>query len=154
MGAEVRAAGANYFGGVCLNLLRHPAWGRAQETYGEDPWHVGQMGISLIQGVQYHNVMACAKHFALNSIEVSRFNVDVTVEERTLREVYLPHFEMAVKKGKVASIMSAYNKVRGEYCGENEYLLTNVLRDDWDFKGFVSSDWLWGLHDSARYRLV
>ena len=150
IGTEVRAAGANYFGGVCINLLRHPAWGRAQETFGEDPWHVGHMGIALIQGVQSNNVMACAKHFALNSIEVSRFNVNVTADERTLREVYLPQFEMAVKKADVASIMSAYNKVRDEFCGENEYLLTNILRDDWHFKGFVSSDWVWGLHNAAK----
>ena len=74
---EARAAGANYFGGVCINLLRHPAWGRAQETYGEDSWHVGELASALIQGVQHHNVMACAKHFALNSIENSRFKVDV-----------------------------------------------------------------------------
>ena len=150
IGTEVRAAGANYFGGVCINLLRHPAWGRAQETFGEDPWHVGQMGVSLVKGVQKHNVMACAKHFALNSIEDSRFHVNVTADERTLREVYLPHFEMVVKEGNVASVMSAYNKVRGEYCSENEYLLNAVLRDDWLFKGFVSSDWLWGLHDEGK----
>ena len=150
IGKEARAAGANYFGGVCLNLVRHPAWGRAQETYGEDPWHVGQMGISIINGVQRHNVMACAKHFALNSIEVSRFKVDVSVDERTLREVYLPHFQMAVKEAKVASIMSAYNKVRGDFCGESRYLLTDILRNDWGFRGFVSSDWMWGLHDGAK----
>ena len=150
IGKEARAAGVNYFGGVCINLLRHPAWGRGQETFGEDPWHLGTMGISLINGVQHHNVMACAKHYALNSIEVSRFKVDVTLDERTLREVYLPHFRMAVVNAKAASVMSAYNKVRGEHCGHNRYLLTDILRDDWGFDGFVSSDWMQGLRDGVK----
>lgn len=149
IGKEARAAGANYFGGVCINLLRHPAWGRAQETFGEDPWHLGKMGVSLINGVQQHNVMACAKHYALNSIEESRFKVDVSVDERTLREVYLPHFKMAVDSD-VASIMSAYNKVRGEFAGHNRYLLTDILRNEWNFEGFVTSDWLFGLRDGVK----
>ncbi|MCG2589669.1 beta-glucosidase family protein [Rhodohalobacter sulfatireducens] len=149
IGKEARAAGANYFGGVCINLLRHPAWGRAQETFGEDPWHLGKMGVSLINGVQQHNVMACAKHYALNSIEESRFKVDVSVDERTLREVYLPHFKMAVD-ADVASIMSAYNKVRGEFAGQNRYLLTDILRNEWNFEGFVTSDWLFGLRDGVK----
>ncbi len=147
IGKEVRAAGANYFGGLCINLLRHPAWGRAQETFGEDPWHVGEMGVALLQGVQAHGVMACAKHFALNSIENSRFYVDVEIDERPLREVYLPHFRKCVEAG-VASVMSAYNRLRGEYCGQSEYLLTRILRREWGFQGFVSSDWVWGIHET------
>ncbi|NBC64211.1 MAG: hypothetical protein GVY07_00940, partial [Bacteroidetes bacterium] len=149
IGKEARAAGANYFGGVCINLLRHSAWGRAQETFGEDPWHLGKMGVSLINGVQQHNVMACAKHYALNSIEESRFKVNVSVDERTLREVYLPHFKMAVD-ADVASIMSAYNKVRGEFAGHNRYLLTDILRNEWNFEGFVTSDWLFGLREGIK----
>jgi beta-glucosidase len=149
VGKEARAAGANYFGGLCVNLLRHPSWGRAQETYGEDPWLLGEMGLALMKGVQAHNVMACAKHFALNSIENSRFQVNVEVDERTLREVYLPHFRKLVDHG-VASIMSAYNRVRGEYCGHNPYLLTTILRDEWGFEGFVTSDWMWGLRDGLK----
>jgi len=149
VGKEMRTAGANYFGGVCINLLRHPAWGRAQESYGEDPWLQGEMAAAVISGVQRHNVMACAKHYALNSIENSRFKVDVRVDERTLREVYLPHFKKAVDAG-AASIMSAYNKVNGEYCGHNAHLLTDILRDDWGFQGFVSSDWFWGLRDGVK----
>ncbi|HRR55999.1 MAG TPA: glycoside hydrolase family 3 C-terminal domain-containing protein [Acidobacteriota bacterium] len=148
-GKEARAVGANYFGGVCINLLRHPSWGRAQETYGEDPWLVGVMGSAVVRGVQKHNVMACAKHFALNSIENSRFQVNVVVDERALREVYLPHFRRIVEEG-AASIMSAYNRVRGEYCGHNRYLLTDILREDWGFRGFVSSDWIWGLRDPVK----
>ena len=91
IGAEIRAQGGNFFGGVCINLLRHPAWGRAQETYGEDPLLLGAMGGALTRGAQRH-VMACVKHFACNSMENARFRVDVEVDEATLHEVYLPHF--------------------------------------------------------------
>jgi beta-glucosidase len=147
IGREIRALGANFYGGVCINLLRHPAWGRAQETYGEDPFHLATMGVALVRGVQRHNVMACAKHFACNSIENARFNVDVQAEERTLREVYLPHFRACVEAG-VASVMGAYNKLRGQYCCENPYLLSKILREDWGFQGFVVSDFVFALHDT------
>lgn len=149
MGIESRCAGANYSGSVCINLLRHPSWGRAQETYGEDSWLLGEMGSALVRGIQAHNVMACLKHFALNSIENSRFLIDVNIEERTLREVYLPHFKKCIDAG-AASVMSAYNKVRGAYCGENKYLLTDILRNEWGFKGFVTSDWFWGLRNTLN----
>ena len=115
--------------------------GRAEETYGEDPWLTGEMGVAILTAVQRHNVMACAKHFALNSMETARFKINVEIDERTLREVYLPHYRKAVEHG-VASFMSAYNKVRGEWCGENRHLLTTVLRGDWGFRGFVTSDWV------------
>src|SRR6188508_1217572 len=98
IGRELRAVGATYYGGVCVNLLRHPAWGRAQETYGEDPFHVGEMGAALATGVQRH-VMACVKHFACNSMENARFKVDVTASERALHEIYLPHFKRIVAAG-------------------------------------------------------
>jgi len=145
MGYEARAQGANFYGGVCINLLRHPGWGRAQETYGEDPHHLGEMGAALVSGVQKH-VMACAKHFACNSIEKSRLFVDVQVDERTLREIYLPHFKKCVDAG-VAGVMSAYNKVNGLLCGHNGRLLREILKGDWGFKGFVVSDFLWGVKD-------
>ena len=96
MGIEIRAQGCTLSGAVCINLLRHPAWGRAQETYGEDPHHVGVMGAALGTGIQAHNVIATAKHFALNSMENARFKVDVRVDERTLHEIYLPHFKACV----------------------------------------------------------
>ena len=99
IGAELRASGATFTGAVCMNLLRHPAWGRAQETYGEDPHHVGVMAAALTRGLQRH-VMACMKHFALNSMENARFTVDVTVGERALHEVYLPHFERVGRRGR------------------------------------------------------
>ena len=149
IGQEARAQGANYWGGLCLNLVRHPSMGRAQETYGEDPWLTGEMGAAILEAVQRHNVMACAKHFALNSMETARYKNDVEIDERTLQEVYFPHFRKAVEHG-VASFMSAYNKVRGEWCGENRYLLTTVLREQWGFAGFVTSDWIDGLHDGVR----
>jgi beta-glucosidase len=149
IGREARASGANYFGGVCVNLLRHPAWGRAQETTGEDPFLTAEMAVPLIRAVQAHNVMACAKHFALNSIENSRYTVDVRLDDRTLYEVYLPHFRKCVEAG-VASVMSAYNMVRGEYCGHSRFLLTDILRSEWGFRGFVTSDWLNGIYDGVK----
>ena len=149
IGQEARAQGANYWGGLCLNIVRHPSMGRAEETYGEDPWLTGEMGVAILTAVQRHNVMACAKHYALNSMETARFKIDVQVDERTLREVYLPHYQKAVEHD-VASFMSAYNKVRGEWCGENRYLLTDVLRGDWGFRGFVTSDWGNGVYDAQR----
>ncbi len=148
IGREVRAVGADLFGGVCVNLLRHPAWGRAQETYGEDPHHVGEMGAALTRGVQRH-AMACVKHLACNSMEDARFTVDVEVGEVALHEVYLPHFRRVVDEG-VAAVMSAYNAVNGEWCGESPALLTEVLREEWEFEGLVISDFIFGLRDPAR----
>jgi beta-glucosidase len=149
IGKEARAQGANWWGGLCINLVRHPSMGRAEETFGEDPWLMGEMAVATLEAVQRHNVMACAKHFALNSMETARFKNSVEIDERTLREVYLPHFRKVVEHD-VASLMSAYNKVRGEWCGENRHLLTTVLREDWGFRGFVTSDAYWGVYDGAR----
>ncbi|MDA2999807.1 MAG: glycoside hydrolase family 3 C-terminal domain-containing protein, partial [Actinomycetota bacterium] len=148
IGKELRAVGADLYGGICVNLLRHPAWGRAQETYGEDPHHVGEMGASLTRGAQRH-VMATLKHFALNSMENARFGVDVSIDERALHEVYLPHFKRIVDEG-VACVMTAYNSVNGEWCGENTALISDILRDEWGFVGFVISDWIFGLRDGVK----
>ncbi|MGB7405580.1 MAG: glycoside hydrolase family 3 N-terminal domain-containing protein, partial [Pacificimonas sp.] len=145
MGIEARAQDCNLSGAVCMNLLRHPAWGRAQETYGEDPFHMGQMGTALALGIQTHNVIATVKHYALNSVENTRFQIDVKIDERALREVYLPHFKRALDAG-CASVMSAYNKMNGEYCGQHRRLLTDILRHEWGFEGFVHSDWLLGVY--------
>ncbi len=147
IGRELRAVGADLYGGVCVNVLRHPAWGRAQETYGEDPFHIGELGAALTRGVQRHT-MACVKHFALNSMENARFSVDVTVDEQALHEVFLPHFRRIVDEG-VACVMSAYNAVNGEWCGQSPQLLTEVLRDEWGFTGMVISDWIFGLRDAG-----
>ena len=147
IGSELRAVGANLTGAVCINLLRHPAWGRAQETYGEDPHHVGEFGAAFTRGLQRH-VMACVKHFACNSMENARFSVDIQVDDVALHEVYLPHFRRVVDEG-VASVMSAYNSVNGEMCGQSHQLLTDVLRHEWGFEGFVISDWILGLRDAG-----
>jgi len=149
MGQEIRAQHANFYGGLCLNLLRHPGWGRAQETFGEDPYLLGEMAVATLESVQRSNVMACAKHFALNSIEMNRTQLNVNVDERTLREVYLPHFKRTVDAG-VASIMSSYNRVRGDYAGENAHLLRKILKDEWGFRGFVMSDFFDGVYDGAK----
>ena len=148
IGRELRASGATLYGGVCVNLLRHPAWGRAQETYGEDPHHVGELGAALVRGVQRH-AMATVKHFAVNSMENARFRVDVRVEDAALHEVFLPHFRRIVDEG-VACVMSAYNRLNGTYCGDHRDLLTGVLRDEWGFGGFVISDWIFGMRDAAE----
>lgn len=147
MGREARAQGANYSGAVCVNLLRHPAWGRAQECYGEDPVLTGRMAAGLTRGLR-RNVMACVKHFALNSIEDSRFTVDVVVDDHALHEAYLPHFKTVVEAG-VDSVMSSYNSVNGAFAAENKVLLTEILRDEWGFDGFVTSDWITGVHDAV-----
>ena len=149
IGKETRAQGANLFAGVCLNLLRHPAWGRAQETYGEDPYHVGEMGKALLESVQNHNVMACAKHYALNNIENSRFFVNVKVDRRALHEVYLPQFKKAVDAG-AACLMGSYNRVEGEQACESKLLLTEILRDEWGFEGFTISDFIFGVRDGIK----
>jgi beta-glucosidase len=152
IGRELRAMGGNHFGGVCINLVRHPAWGRAQETYGEDTHLLGVFGAALIRGVQGH-VMACAKHYALNSMENARFTVNVSIDPRALHEVYLPHFKRAVDAG-VASVMSAYNSVNGEWCGQNKTLLHDILKQQWGFQGFVLTDFIWGMRDAKKAALA
>jgi beta-glucosidase len=152
IGKELRALGGNHFGGVCINLLRHPAWGRAQETYGEDPRHLGGLGAALAVGVQRH-VMACVKHYALNSMENARFKCDVTIDARSLHEVYLPHFKRVVDAG-VASLMSAYNSVNGEWCGQNRPLLTDILKEQWGYQGFVMTDFIFGMRDAKKAALA
>jgi beta-glucosidase len=149
IGKEARAQGANFFGGVCINLLRHPAWGRSQETYGEDPFVLGEMGKALAEGVQEHNVIACVKHYAVNNIENSRFWVNVKADERTMREVYLPHFKKVIDAG-AASVMGAYNLFNDDHCCESRTLLTDILRDDWGFEGFVISDFVAGVRDTKK----
>lgn len=148
IGRELRAQGANFFGGVCINLPRHPAWGRVQETYGEDPLHLGEFGAALVRGVQ-RNAMAVAKHYALNSMENARFTVDVRADDATLHEVYLPHFRRVVEEG-VDGIMTSYNSVNGEWAGENEELIEGILRGRWGFTGVTVSDFLFGLRDAGK----
>jgi beta-glucosidase len=148
IGREVRAYGGNLFAGVCINLPQNPGWGRSQESYGEESFAIGQMGAALVRGVQEENVMACVKHYAFNSMEISRFKVSVDCDRRTEREVFLPHFKDCVDAG-AASIMSSYNLYKGVHCGHHDYLLRKVLKEEWDFDGFVMSDFIWGVKDTV-----
>jgi beta-glucosidase len=149
VGKEIRAHGGNYYGGVCINLPYNPGWGRSQEVYGEESFHLGKMGSALVQGVQKENVIACAKHFAFNSMENARFKVSVEADERTEREVFLPHFKDCVDAG-AASVMSSYNRFKGIQCGHSYHLLSQVLKKEWDFDGFVVSDFCWGVKDTVE----
>jgi beta-glucosidase len=148
IGREVRAYGGNLFAGVCINLPQNPGWGRSQESYGEESFAIGLMGAALVRGVQEENVMACVKHYAFNSMEISRFKVSVDCDRRTEREVFLPHFKECVDAG-AASVMSAYNLYKGVHCGHHDYLLRKVLKEEWDFDGFVMSDFIWGVKDTV-----
>ena len=146
---EASALDANLFAGVCINLLRNPMWGRAQETYGEDPYLLGRMGVALTKAMQDNGIIACPKHYALNSIEDLRFSANAISDERTLHEVYLPHFKKCIDAGAM-SIMGAYNKVNGTYACENKALLTDILHDKWNFDGFSLSDFFYGIYDAKR----
>lgn len=145
VGKEARAQGANLFAGICVNLAPSPGWGRSQESYGEEPLLLGSMGAAMVEGSRPW-VLSCVKHYALNSMEEARFSVDVQVDEDVLHEVYLPHFRQVVEAG-VDAVMSAYNSVNGEWAGQNPHLLTDILRDQWGFDGFVMTDFVWGVRD-------
>ncbi len=145
---ECISRGANFFAGVCLNLLRHPAWGRAQEAYGEDQYLTGRYGEALVRALQKRGVIACPKHFALNSIENLRFSVNARADRETMNDVYLWHFRKCAEAG-AGSFMSAYNQVNGSFCGENKELLSDCLRGRLGFNGFTISDFIWGVHDGT-----
>jgi beta-glucosidase len=147
IGAELHAKGGNVILAPAMNLLRHPGWGRAQETYGEDTHLMTKMSLAFVEGAQEW-VIATPKHFAVNSIEDTRFDVDVTIDARTLHELYLPHFK-AVVEADAGAVMSAYNSINGDYAAENKPLLTDILKRDWGFDGLVMSDWIWGTHDTV-----
>lgn len=149
IGKEIRAFKGNLFGGVCINLPYNPGWGRSQETYGEESFHLGQMGSALVRGVQGEDVIACIKHYAFNQMENSRFKVSVECDKRTEREVYLAHFKDCIDAG-AASVMSSYNLYKGTHCGHHNYLLNEVLKKEWDFDGFVMSDFYWGVKDTVE----
>lgn len=149
IGREVRAFGGNLFAGVCINLPYNPGWGRSQETYGEETYQIGKMGAALVKGVQDEDVMACVKHYAFNDMENARFKCSVTCDQRTEQEVYLPHFKDCIDAG-AASVMSSYNRYNGVQCGHHKYLLNQVLKKEWDFDGFVMSDFCWGVLDTVE----
>ncbi len=138
---EVKGKGRDVILGPCVNIARIPMGGRDFESYGEDPYLSSRMGVSYIEGVQSEGVAATVKHFAANNQEYERGFVNVTVDHRALNEIYLPAFKAAVEEAKVMCVMAAYNKVNGEYCTENDYLLNTKLKDDWKFRGIAMSDW-------------
>lgn len=134
--------------GPGANMKRLPVGGRNFEYYSEDPYLAGQMAASFINGIQSKGVGTSLKHYAVNNQESQRMTVNAKVDERTLREIYLPAFETAVKKAKPWTVMCAYNKLNGIYCSENHKLLTEILKDEWGFEGLVVSDW-GAVHDRA-----
>jgi beta-glucosidase len=140
LGDEIVAASQTMLLAPTVNILRHPLWGRAQETYGEDTFLIGRMGTASVAGIQQY-VAACVKHFAANNIEKQRATDNATMDEQTLREIYTRHFEMIVKDGGVACVMAAYNQINSTNCTQNTHLLTHILRNDYGFQGFVMSDW-------------
>ena len=141
LGEEARGRGKDVILGPSINIKRSPLCGRNFEYMSEDPTLTAAQGVAYIKGVQESDVAACAKHYAVNSQETDRLDVDETVSERALRELYLPAFEAAVRDGGVLSVMGAYNQVNGEQCCESGKLLDDILRDEFGFEGFVVSDW-------------
>jgi beta-glucosidase len=141
MGAEAKAKGQNILLAPMVNIVRVPEGGRNFETFGEDPYLTTQIATADIKGIQSQGVMAEVKHYAANNQEKQRLTVSAEVDERTLREIYLPAFEAAVKEARVGSVMAAYNKVNGTYSSENSHLLKDILKEEWGFEGFVVSDW-------------
>lgn len=127
--------------GPGVNIKRDPRCGRNFEYFSEDPYLAGEMGASYVNGVQKHNVGTSLKHFCANSQEYKRMTIDSVVDERTMREIYLPAFENTVKKAQPYTIMCSYNRINGEYAADNKYVLTDILRDEWGFAGIVLSDW-------------
>lgn len=141
IGEEAAAQGVGTLLGPGLNVKRSPLGGRNFEYFSEDPYLAGKMAAGLIRGIQSNGIAACPKHFAANSQELLRMSSDSVVDERTLREIYLTGFEIAVKEGGAKSIMTSYNKINGTYSNENGHLLTDVLRGEWGFDGYVVTDW-------------
>ncbi len=141
LGIEAKAQRVNVLLGPGLNIKRSPLCGRNFEYFSEDPYLSGKMAAAYIRGIQSQGIAACPKHFAVNSQEHLRMHSDSVLDERTLREIYLTGFEIAVKEGKPLGIMSSYNKVNGIYANENRKLLQDILAEEWGFDGIVVTDW-------------
>lgn len=141
LGEEAAAQEVNVLLGPGLNIKRSPLCGRNFEYFSEDPYLAGKMASSYIKGIQSQGVYACPKHFAVNSQELRRMAMNSVLDERTLREIYLTGFEIAVKEGNAKSIMTSYNEINGVYANENKHLLQDILRGEWGFDGIVITDW-------------
>ena len=141
LGEEAAANNVHVVLGPGLNIKRSPLCGRNFEYFSEDPYLAGKMAAAYVKGIQANGVAACPKHFAVNSQELRRMAMDSVLDERTLREIYLTAFEIAVKEGKAKTIMSSYNMINGTYANENEHLLSDILRGEWGFDGIVTTDW-------------
>lgn len=141
LGEEALVQDVNILLGPGLNIKRSPLCGRNFEYFSEDPYLAGKMAASYVKGIQSQGLSACPKHFAVNSQELRRMAMNAVLDERTLREIYLTGFEIAVKEGKAKAIMTSYNEVNGTYANENSHLLQDILRDEWGFDGIVVTDW-------------
>ncbi|MCH6269017.1 glycoside hydrolase family 3 protein [Neobacillus citreus] len=148
IGSETATLGQHVLEGPGVCLHRTPIAGRNFEYFSEDPYLSGVMGVEVAKAIQTHNVIAMGKHYVVNDQEYERFRANVEVDEHVLRELYLLPFEMLVKDADIAAIMSAYNRVRGTYATENRYLLNDILRDEWGFKGYIQSDF-WSCRSTA-----
>ncbi|MFD0616101.1 beta-glucosidase [Paenibacillus sp. GCM10027629] len=141
LGEEAAAQKVHVLLGPGINMKRNPLCGRNFEYFSEDPYHAGKMAASYIQGIQSHGISACVKHFAVNNQEERRMSIDTIVDERTLREIYLTAFEIAIQEGKPKTVMSSYNMLNGAYTNENLHLMVEILRKEWNYEGVVVTDW-------------
>lgn len=141
LGEETRAKGCAILLGPCVNIHRSPLGGRNFESFSEDPYLCARLAVAYVNGVQSQNAGTSIKHFALNNSEFERFTISSEAAERAIREIYLPTFEAAVKEAQPWTVMCSYNKINGTYASENKYLLTDILKNEWGFEGFVVSDW-------------
>jgi len=141
LGEETRAKGCAILLGPCVNIHRSPLGGRNFESFSEDPYLSARLAVAYVNGVQSQNAGTSIKHFALNNSEFERFTISSEAGERAIREIYLPTFEAAVKEAQPWTVMCSYNKINGTYASENKYLLTDILKNEWGFEGFVVSDW-------------
>ncbi|WP_419789144.1 glycoside hydrolase family 3 C-terminal domain-containing protein [Mucilaginibacter sp. X5P1] len=148
IGEEANARKKDIMLAPAFNICRMPLCGRTYEYYSEDPFLNSQLAIQSVKGIQSQHVAACIKHFAANNQELNRDSVNTIVDERALREIYFPAFKAAVQQGNAYTVMSAYNKVNGYWCSENDFLLNKVLKNEWGFKGAVMSDWS-GVHHTV-----
>ena len=141
IGEETKALDCDLILGPCINIIRHPLAGRNFESYSEDPYLAGKIGVGYINGCQSIGVGTSLKHYALNNQEHERLRGNSVADERTMREIYLSAFETIVKEAKPWTLMCAYNRINGEYASANKHLLTEILREEWGFDGLVMSDW-------------